>query len=75
MSTEGRCWRRNCGLAYRTWHSYEAGAAIPGTSILRFLEVTRAHPHWLITGEGDKIRAAPTAAIKTRRSGIRLEST
>ena len=42
------------GLPYRTWHSYEGGAAIPGPLILRFLEVTRANPHWLITGEGER---------------------
>jgi hypothetical protein len=45
---------KKLGLPYRTWYSYEAGAAIPGASILRFLEVTHAHPHWLITGEGAK---------------------
>ena len=45
---------KKLGLPYRTWYSYEAGAAIPGASILRFLEVTHAHPHWLITGEGEK---------------------
>ena len=44
------------GIAFRTWHSYERGAAIPGPLILRFLEITEAHPHWLITGEGDKYR-------------------
>lgn len=47
---------KELGLPYRTWHSYEGGAAIPGPLILRFLEVTDAHPHWLITGEGAKYR-------------------
>jgi hypothetical protein len=41
-------------LPFRTWHRYEAGGTIPAQSILRFIEVTRAHPHWLLTGEGDK---------------------
>jgi hypothetical protein len=41
-------------LPFRTWHNYEAGCTIPAHSILRFIEVTDAHPHWLLTGEGDK---------------------
>ncbi len=45
------------GLPYRTWYSYEAGGAIPAHAILRFLEVTHAHPHWLIAGEGTKYRS------------------
>ena len=45
------------GLPYRMWHSYEGGAAIPSQSLLRFLEVTHAHPHWLITGQGAKFRS------------------
>jgi hypothetical protein len=41
-------------LPYRTWHNYESGCTIPAHSILRFIEVTDAHPHWLLTGEGEK---------------------
>ena len=39
-------------LPYRTWHNYETGCTIPAQTILRFIEVTDAHPHWLLTGEG-----------------------
>ncbi len=39
-------------LPFRTWHNYEGGASIPAHAILRFIEVTDAHPHWLLTGEG-----------------------
>jgi hypothetical protein len=41
-------------LPFRTWHNYEGGCTIPAQSILRFIEVTDASPHWLLTGEGDK---------------------
>jgi hypothetical protein len=41
-------------LPFRTWVNYEVGCTIPAHSILRFIEVTYAHPHWLLTGEGDK---------------------
>jgi hypothetical protein len=41
-------------IPFRTWHNYEAGCTIPAHSILRFIEVTDAHPHWLLTGEGEK---------------------
>ena len=41
-------------VPFRTWASYEAGESIPAETILRFLELTRADPHWLLTGEGRK---------------------
>jgi hypothetical protein len=41
-------------LPFRTWHTYEGGGTIPAHSLLRFIEITHAHPHWLLTGEGDK---------------------
>jgi hypothetical protein len=41
-------------LPFRTWHRYEWGHTIPAHSILRFIEITDAHPHWLLTGEGQK---------------------
>jgi hypothetical protein len=44
-------------LPFRTWHNYEAGCTIPAHSILRFIEVTEANPHWLLTGEGDRYMA------------------
>ena len=44
-------------LPFRTWHNYEAGCTIPAHSILRFIEVTEANPHWLLTGEGEKYTA------------------
>ena len=39
-------------LPFRTWLNYESGATIPAQVILRFMELTGAHPHWLLTGEG-----------------------
>lgn len=39
-------------LPFRTWHNYESGCTIPALTILRFMEVTGANPHWLLTGEG-----------------------
>jgi hypothetical protein len=44
-------------LPSRTWFSYEGGTPIPALSILRFIEVTDAHPHWLLTGEGHKYQS------------------
>lgn len=39
-------------LPFRTWLNYEGGATIPAQVILLFIELTDAHPHWLLTGEG-----------------------
>jgi len=42
-------------LPYRRWIDYErGGASIPGDVLLRFVEHTRADPHWLLTGQGPK---------------------
>jgi hypothetical protein len=44
-------------LPFRTWLNYETGCTIPAQAILLFIEVTKANPHWLLTGRGDKFLA------------------
>ncbi len=39
-------------VPFRTWINYEDGCTIPAQVILRFIEITDATPHWLLTGEG-----------------------
>ncbi len=46
-------------VPFRTWLNYEKGCTIPATSILRFIELTRTNPHWLLTGCGDKYSTSP----------------
>ncbi len=41
-------------VPFRTWLNYESGCTIPAPSILRFIELTGANPHWLLTGRGEK---------------------
>ncbi len=41
-------------IPFRTLHNYESGCTIPALTILRFIELTGAHPHWLLTGDGDR---------------------
>jgi hypothetical protein len=41
-------------IPFRTWSNYENGCTIPASSMLRFIELTKANPHWLLTGEGQK---------------------
>jgi hypothetical protein len=41
-------------VPFREWLSYEAGETIPALVMLRFLELTEANPHWLLTGEGTR---------------------
>ena len=41
-------------IPFRTLHNYESGCTIPAPTILRFIELTGADPHWLLTGEGDR---------------------
>jgi hypothetical protein len=42
------------GIPFGTLHQYELGRTIPAHAILRFIEVTSAHPHWLFTGDGER---------------------
>jgi len=42
------------GIPFRTLHDYETGCTIPAHSILRFIELTGVHPHWLLTGDGEQ---------------------
>jgi hypothetical protein len=46
------------GIPFRTWLNYENGCTIPAPSILRFIELTRTNPHWLLTGQGGKYLVA-----------------
>ena len=45
------------GLPLRSWLNYEAGVAIPGEVLLRFIETARVDAHWLLTGDGPRYRA------------------
>ena len=45
-------------VPFRSWFHYESGESIPAPVILRFIALTRADPHWLLTGEGERYRAA-----------------
>jgi hypothetical protein len=42
------------GLPEETWANYESGVVMPAVVLLRFIEATGAHPHWLLTGEGER---------------------
>ena len=51
-------------IPFWTWLEYEEGSTIPAQTILKFIEVTNADPHWLLTGEGSHYRlpgTTPTA--------------
>ncbi|WP_165232169.1 hypothetical protein [Aquisphaera insulae] len=48
-------------VPFRTWFNYENGCTIPAPSILRFIELTRANPHWLLTGRGPKYQLTAAA--------------
>lgn len=50
---------RKLEIPNRTWYNYETGVTVPAEILLRFLEVTSAEPHWLVTGQGPKFRNEP----------------
>ncbi len=51
-----------------TWEHFENGVMIPGWILLQFIELTGVEPHWLLTGKGERYRAAST---KSRRRASR----
>jgi hypothetical protein len=48
---------RALSLPLQTWLNYERGVTVPADVLLEFLEITRADPHWLRTGDGDRLLA------------------
>jgi hypothetical protein len=42
------------GLPLKTWVNYERRVAVPGVTLLKFIVLTGANPHWLLTGRGRK---------------------
>ena len=46
-------------LPARTWLNYEQGVTMPAKVLLRFLDVSGTDPHWLLTGEGDRVMTRP----------------
>lgn len=54
------------GLPVQTWINYEAGVAIPGHVLLRFMDETRVEPAWLLSGQGERYRPGAGAADDRR---------
>ncbi len=50
----------------RTWANYESGVSIPGCVLLRFIAVTGVEPHWLLTGDGQRVLAGTRASHTAR---------
>ena len=41
----------------QTWLNFEMGVTMPAHVMLKFLDITGTNPHWLLTGEGDRLVA------------------
>lgn len=52
---------RQLGVPIRTWYNYESGVTVPAEVLLRFLELTRVEPRWLLHGAGPMFRAPMSA--------------
>jgi DNA-binding XRE family transcriptional regulator len=42
------------GVPRQTWINYESGVSMPAIVALRFLEVARLSPSWLLSGDGPR---------------------
>ena len=57
-------------LPTQTWLNFEAGCTIPAQVILRFIDLTSANPHWLLTGRGGKYLDVSPDPSRSRRTPI-----
>jgi len=55
-------------VPYQTWLDYESGLDIPALILLRFVAITTVHPHWLLTGNGDKF--VSRTRVRFRKQGF-----
>ncbi len=44
-------------IPVQTWLNYERGVTVPAEVLLEFLEITGTDPHWLLTGNGERLSA------------------
>jgi hypothetical protein len=42
------------GLPTATWRNFENGVGLHADVLLKFIELTKVSPHWLLTGEGKR---------------------
>jgi DNA-binding transcriptional regulator YiaG len=47
---------RLLGIPTQTWCNFEMGVTVPAQVILRFIEVTKVEPKWLLSGQGEQYR-------------------
>jgi hypothetical protein len=67
---------RDMPASYRNWWNWERGVEMPGTVMLRFLELTGASPVWLLRGTGPRYAADINSQSPTIRSlALRVIST
>jgi hypothetical protein len=52
-----------------TWANFESNVIIPAVVILRFIDVTGANPHWLLTGDGERYSRERRGAIQGDDTG------
>jgi hypothetical protein len=57
------------GIPYRTLLNYVSGITIPAEILLRFIELTRAHPSWLLTGDEPRYLPESSSGIIVTSGG------
>jgi hypothetical protein len=44
----------------QTWLNFEMGVTMPAHIMLKFLDISGTNPHWLLTGEDERLVAQTT---------------
>jgi hypothetical protein len=57
-----------------TWLNYELGITMPAEVLLDFMEATQVDPHWLSTGEGERLidESRASGSDWVRRMDLRI---
>lgn len=63
---------RRLHLPARTWYNYETGVTVPAEVLLSFIDQTGANPVWLLSGDGERYRAAGSSEDLAELSPIQL---
>jgi hypothetical protein len=52
-------------VPFRTWANYESGIVMPALVMLRFIVLTGACPHWLLTDEAPRYSEMGRASCRS----------
>ena len=63
---------RRLRISQRRLARMEAGSPFPGQLVLKLIDVTGVNPHWLLSGEGERLGQPTLGPVGGRRTSMRF---